>query len=98
MSVYVDDFQAKRWMGNKNGFWMFSHMIADTREELDVMAEKLNLEQRWKQCVGTRKEHFDVTENYRKRAIQEGAIVLSVRDLHQKIVERDLTAYLEGRR
>jgi len=95
MSVYVDDMKARVQMGRK-GVWIMSHMIADTRRELDEMAERLELNPKWKQKVGDRLEHFDVTENYRQRAIQEGAIPLKVRELALKLMDRDLKEYLEG--
>jgi hypothetical protein len=97
MSVYVDDFKIRRTVGYGHK-WVFSHMIADTREELDEMAEKIELDLKWKKDAGTRKEHFDVTENYRQRAIEAGSIQVSTRELHQMLLKRDLTEYLEGRR
>lgn len=97
MSVYVDNARVpKRY--DRYGFpWRLSHMIADTRAELDDMVFALGLDQRWKQKVGTRKEHFDVTENYRRRAIKAGAKEVSVRELVRLLMDRDLKEYLEGR-
>lgn len=95
MSVYVDDAKIAVKIGYK-GVWQFSHMIADTRRELDAMAEAIELDAKWKQKAGEQHEHFDVTNNYRSRAIREGAKPISVRELSLKLTDRDLKVYLEG--
>lgn len=96
MSVYVDDLRATvQFPGHMP--WKMSHMIADTRDELDEMAEILNLKEKWKQKAGEQLEHYDVTENYRRRAIKAGAIPISVHELSKRLLERDLQSYLEGR-
>lgn len=95
MSVYVDDFRAAVRVGQ--AIWKMSHMIADTREELDAMAEAIELDAKWKQKAGEKQEHFDVTENYRQRAIGKGAIAITAKELARKLIDRNLTVYLEGR-
>lgn len=72
-------------------------MIADTRNELDKMAEDIELDSRWKQHAGERREHFDVTENYALRAVKLGAVRISTRELAKRLIDRDLRFYLEGR-
>lgn len=96
MSVYVDHARIPVKMGHR-GIWRFSHMIADTRAELDEMAEKIQLDLKWKQKAGERQEHFDVTENYRSRVISLGGKPITVRELAQRLLDRDLEKYLEGR-
>ena len=78
MAVYVDNLRVLKRIGNR-GSWRFSHMIADTRDELDKMAELIDLDQKWKQNPGEGREHFDVTENYRQRALDLGAKQITVR-------------------
>ena len=100
MSVYVDDLKKlkhiKGQTGGNKGSWRFSHMIADTRRELDEMAETIGVDLRWKQNAGERTEHFDVTENMRLRALKAGAVQLTVRQLAERLADRDLKEYLEG--
>lgn len=58
-----------------------SHMVADTHEELIDMATKLELNLKWLQYPGTYKEHFDVSEGTRKRAIDLGALEVSSKEI-----------------
>lgn len=95
MAVYVDHARVPMRVPRK-GTWRMSHMIADTRSELDAMAENLDLAERWKQKPGEQKEHFDVTENYRRSAIFYGAKEITVRELVTKLRYRDLKHYLEN--
>ena len=46
-----------------------SHLMADTSDELEDAAEALGLS-RWIQYPGTYKEHLDVCESMRTRAIR----------------------------
>ena len=82
MSVYVDDMFAQATVpngaGSVKGKWC--HMTADTREELDAMADKIGLRRSWIQYPGTWKEHYDVTESRRAAAVREGAVEVSMRD------------------
>ena len=69
--VYIDDFFAD-FRGMK-----MCHMIADTDEELDAMADKIGIQRRWKHN-GT---HYDVCMAKRKLAIKYGAVAVSVLQL-----------------
>jgi hypothetical protein len=71
MTVYVDDMQLSAKIGRINARW--SHLLADTSEELIEFAKKLGLKEEWIQYPGTWKEHFDVTEPKRQKAIRLGA-------------------------
>lgn len=75
MSVYVDSefIQFKRMK--------MCHMIADTEEELEEMANKLKLNLAWWQYKGTYKSHFDVSKSVREKAIELGAMVIDRREL-----------------
>jgi hypothetical protein len=75
MSVYIDDFRAAY-----HGMLM-SHMVADTREELDTMADKIDVARKWIQKEGTRWEHYDVCRTKRNLAIKAGAIEVSTKDI-----------------
>jgi hypothetical protein len=80
MTVYVDNMRRRADVPNGarvvRGRW--SHMVADTHEELVEMADKLGLKQTWIQCEGTWKEHFDVTETKRAAAFKLGAVELII--------------------
>jgi hypothetical protein len=71
MTVYVDDMQRQARVGRLNARW--SHLTADTREELLAFAAQLGLQPEWRQSWDNRRFHFDVTEPVRLRALQLGA-------------------------
>lgn len=72
MTVYVDDMQRAARVGRLNAVW--SHLLADSSDELLEFAARLGLEQRWIQHAGTHLEHFDVTESKRQEALRLGAV------------------------
>ncbi|MGN6208803.1 DUF4031 domain-containing protein [Asticcacaulis sp.] len=72
MTVYVDDMY-KYPVGQFRRMKM-SHLIADTREELDAMADKIGVARRWIQSAGTHQEHYDVAMSARAKAIAAGAV------------------------
>jgi hypothetical protein len=74
MSVYVDDMRMEAQVGSINARW--SHMMADTHDELVAMARKLRLRDEWIQYPGEWKEHYDVTDAKRYQAIKLGAIAI----------------------
>lgn len=59
-------------------------MTADSTEELVAFALRLGLQEKYIQFPGTWKEHFDVTEPKRKKAVSLGAVEVSFR---QRIME-----------
>lgn len=71
MAVYVDDYREKATVGQLTARW--SHLLADTDEELLAFAKRLGLQPAWLQHEGTPKVHFDVTDQMRARAIRAGA-------------------------
>lgn len=74
MSTYIDDFNAPY------GRMIMCHMMADTREELDAMADKIGVARKWIQLEG-RFPHYDICLSKKNKAIALGAIELSARDL-----------------
>lgn len=52
---------------------IMNHMIADTKEELLIMADKIGVNRKWIQYEDTDKEHFDVCLSIKKKAIALGA-------------------------
>ena len=65
MAVYVDDARI-RWRGRR-----WSHLVADTPEELHFAAEQLGLRREWAQDRG-RTLHYDLPDELRERAIALG--------------------------
>src|SRR4051812_15801609 len=79
MAIYVDDMQRAATVGDLSRRW--SHLIADSPEELRQFARALGLSARWIQKPGTFREHFDVTDGMRDRALSMGAVPISYFDL-----------------
>ena len=80
MSVYVDD----AFIPYRRGMLM-SHMMADTTEELDKMADSIGLNRRWIQHAGSWKEHYDICKSKRMEAIGKGAIPVTQWVLNEMI-------------
>lgn len=83
MTVYVDNMSDTK-MG-KLGRMKMSHMIADTHEELMDIAAKIGLQSRWIQKAGTPQEHFDVSLSAKRKAVENGAVQITMRELAIKI-------------
>ena len=64
MAVYVDDAHIP-WRG-----LLWSHLVADTAEELHGAARELGLRRAWAQEKG-RTLHYDLPEELRARAIEQ---------------------------
>ena len=93
MTVYVDDLRIPARVGRIEARW--SHLFADTPEELHAFAERIGLKRAWFQPgkpVGgkpSRLWHYDVTDAMRDRAIKAGAKPVSIRDARAIINARD---------
>ena len=68
MSVYVDNARIPY------GRMLMCHMFADTREELQSMADRIGVARRWLQSVGLYKEHYDICLSKRALALRHGAL------------------------
>lgn len=86
MTVYVDNFRAPAVMGGVRGRW--SHLTADTQDELHTFAARLDLKREWFQgrCKMGRCEpcphwHYDIVDSKRQTAIQLGAKAIDIREL-----------------
>ncbi|EIU51704.1 MULTISPECIES: DUF4031 domain-containing protein [Mycobacteriaceae] len=76
MTVYVDDM---RLPAKVNGvFARWSHLMADTDDELHTFAKRLGLKREWAQKPGTWESHYDVTDRLRTAAIRQGAVPIGV--------------------
>jgi len=78
MSVYVDDLKSclknKKWLHDQS-----AHLVADSIEELHDFARRLELFRSWFQ--NRPMPHYDVTEGMRWKAIRQGAIAITHREL-----------------
>lgn len=82
MAVYVDKARHPfRGM-------LMCHMIADSREELLDMADRIGVSRRWIQHEGRHSEHFDICQSKRSLAVRLGAVEITARDLGRKLLER----------
>lgn len=77
MAVYVDAMRTEATVAGTHAEW--SHLTADTTDELNAFAARLGLRPAWLQYPGTWKEHYDVTESKRKLALKRGALPISLR-------------------
>ncbi len=78
MSVYVD--KAKY----RHGRMIMCHMIADSIDELHLMADRIGVARRHFQCPPkARNPHYDICKASRVKAIELGAVEVTSR----KIVE-----------
>lgn len=80
MAVYVDEHC--HWTRER------CHMVADSHDELDQMAHRLNIPVSSIQYLGTDDEHFDITMEERARALALGAVELSNSALRQMMKTR----------
>lgn len=78
MTVYVDDMRKPVRLNRFVANW--SHLYADTSEELAMFASKLGLKPAWLQYAGSWKEHYDVTDEKRQLAIKLGAVPVTYRE------------------
>ncbi len=90
MTVYVDDMY-KYPMGQFRRMKM-SHMIADTEEELHIMAGKIGVARKWYQG-----NHYDICMSMRSRAVEHGAKEITLQELAMMSRANRLKAREAGR-
>lgn len=86
MTVYVDDMRAPY------GRMIMCHMIADSTDELDAMADRIGVARRWKQHAGTAREHYDISLAKRAEAVAAGAVEITRRQLSVMVMRRRIVA------
>jgi hypothetical protein len=80
--VYIDNFNAKF------GRMTMCHMVADTKEELIEMADKIGVARKWIQSEGTAHEHFDICLSKKKKALELGAKEITFREMGAITIEK----------
>jgi len=89
MTVYVDNARIPAMVAGIAGHW--SHLTADTKEELFKFAARLGLRVSWLQDNGDGRWHFDVTDIARNAAIRAGAKPIDIREMGEFIRQRRQT-------
>lgn len=87
MTVYVDNARIPATVGRIKARW--SHLTADTRDELDQFAQSIGLRPEWFQtCKRTCHStlpcvhwHYDVVDAKRAEAIAVGAKPIDIREM-----------------
>ena len=86
MTVYVDDSRIPARVGRLTGRW--SHLFADTPDELHAFAARLGLRRAWFQDKPNGRWHYDVTDSKRTQAIRLGATSVTWRQAVDIIRDR----------
>lgn len=94
--MYVDDWRQPATVGPVTARW--SHLTADTTEELHRFAAGLGLRRAWFQehAHDPLRHHYDVTEALRHEAIDRGAVAVTWRQAAR--VRRQRRQAGDGRR
>jgi hypothetical protein len=103
MTVYVDNMRARVPVVGTLRNCRWSHLIADTEEELHAFAARLGLQRRWFQdprdkhpewpldSCAANTWHYDVVDAKRRQAIAMGAVEIELRELPDLIHSRMTT-------
>lgn len=100
MTVYVDNFRTPATVGRIRGRW--SHLTADTQDELHAFAARLGMDRKWFQeqcktrCAPEGQPcphwHYDVVDAGRTAAIALGAKAINLREMGALISARRAAA------
>lgn len=86
MAVYVDNMYTISL--GQFGRMKMSHMIADSKQELLEMVDKIGIQRKWIQHEDTAREHFDISKSKRELAIKYGAISITWRQYGEVALKR----------
>jgi hypothetical protein len=91
VAVYVDNARIPARVGRFNARW--SHLFADSQEELHAFAESIGLKRAWFQpgrsfgSSPSRHWHYDVTDSKRAAAIAAGAKSVNLISDYMRIID-----------
>jgi hypothetical protein len=96
MAVYVDDWRQPATVGPVTARW--SHLTADTTDELHLFADRLGMRRAWFQehPHDRLRDHYDVTDRLRQEAIALGALPVTWRQAARTRRLRRRTPALPG--
>jgi hypothetical protein len=88
MTVYLDDWRQSARLGPVDDRW--SHLVADTAEELHVFASRMGMKREWFQSKDGRPhhDHYDLPERARGEALVLGAVPVSWRQVGRMMRQR----------
>ena len=88
MAVYLDDWQQRARLGPVDDRW--SHLVADTDDELHAFAARLGMRRAWFQTNARRphQAHYDVPERLRPQALELGAVPVTWRQVGRMMRQR----------
>jgi hypothetical protein len=88
VTVYLDDWRQPARLGPVDDRW--SHLVADTDEELHEFAARLGMKREWFQHKASRphQAHYDLPERSRPQALALGAVAVSWRQLGRMLRQR----------
>jgi hypothetical protein len=92
VTVYLDDWRQPAHLGPVDDRW--SHLIADTEDELHDFAARMGMQRTWFQQKAGRPHHahYDVPERARHEAVARGAVEITWRELGRKLRDRRVDA------
>lgn len=88
MTVYLDDWRQPARLGPVEDRW--SHLVADTDEELHAFAARMGMRREWFQHRPHRphQAHYDVPDRARREALALGAVPVSWRAVGRMMRQR----------
>ena len=88
MAVYLDDWRQPARLGPVEDRW--SHLVADTDDELHAFAARLGMRREWFQHKEGRphQAHYDVPERSRDEALALGAVPITWRQVGAMMRQR----------
>jgi len=91
VTVYLDNWRQRARLGPVDDRW--SHLIADTDDELHRFADAMGMRRQWFQAKPGRPHHahYDLPERARAEAVANGAVEVTWRQVGQMLRNRRLS-------
>lgn len=88
MTVYLDDWRQPARLGPVDDRW--SHLVADTDDELHAFAARMGMRREWFQHKEARphQSHYDLPERARPEALALGAVPVTWRQVGRMMRQR----------
>jgi hypothetical protein len=96
VTVYLDDWRQPAHLGPVDDRW--SHLVADTDDELHAFASRMGMRRAWFQDKPGRPHHahYDLPERARADAVAHGAVEVTWRQLGRMLRDRRTAAVADG--